>query len=100
MCHVYHTSVAFGRVLRLHFRMFAIESKLPTRQVKSGPLDLTPYAGRWVALIGGRVAGVGRTAAEARTAAKLARPKEEPALRFVPARRRRRTEKDVDSDRC
>jgi hypothetical protein len=48
------------------------------------PLDLRPYAGRWVALVKGRVAGVGMTADDARSAAKLARPKEEPVLRFVP----------------
>ena len=47
-------------------------------------LDLRPYAGRWVALVGGRVAGVGLTAEEARIAAKLSRPKEEPEVRFVP----------------
>jgi hypothetical protein len=48
-------------------------------------IDLSPYAGRWVALVNGRVAGIGFTADEARTAAKLSRPKEEPELRFVPA---------------
>ena len=47
-------------------------------------LDLRPYAGRWVALVGRRVAGVGLTAEEARIAAKLSRPKEEPEVRFVP----------------
>jgi hypothetical protein len=47
-------------------------------------LDLRPYAGRWVALVGGHVAGVGLTAEEARTAAKLSRPREEPEVRFVP----------------
>ena len=46
-------------------------------------LDLRPYAGRWVALVGRRVAGVGLTAEEARIAAKLSRPKEEPEVRFV-----------------
>lgn len=46
-------------------------------------LDLTPYAGRWVALVRGGVAGVGRTADEARRAAQLSRPKEKPELRFV-----------------
>jgi putative nucleotidyltransferase with HDIG domain len=46
-------------------------------------LDLTPYAGRWVALVRGRIAGVGRTAKEARRAAQAARPKEKPELRFV-----------------
>ena len=47
-------------------------------------LDLRPYAGRWVALVGGCVAGVGLTAEEAHIAAKLSRPKEEPEVRFVP----------------
>nr|HID14524.1 hypothetical protein [Anaerolineae bacterium] len=47
--------------------------------------DLAPYAGRWVALVRGRVAGVGWTADEARRAAKRSRPKEEPRVIFVPA---------------
>jgi hypothetical protein len=47
--------------------------------------DLAPYAGRWVALVRGRVAGVGWTAEEARLAAKRSRPKEEPEVIFVPA---------------
>jgi len=61
-------------------------------KVQAGAIDLQPYAGRWVALINGRIAGVGYTAQEARTAAKLSRPKEEPQVRFVPqdqARRKR-----------
>jgi tRNA nucleotidyltransferase/poly(A) polymerase len=49
----------------------------------SRDLDLSPYAGRWVALVRGRVAGVGRTADEARHAAQAARPKEKSELRFV-----------------
>ena len=53
-------------------------------------IDLQPYAGRWVALINGRIAGVGHTAQEARTAAKLSRPKEEPQVRFVPQDQARR----------
>jgi hypothetical protein len=51
---------------------------------RSPELDLRPYAGRWVALVGSCVAGVGLTAEEARIAAKLSRPKEEPEVRFVP----------------
>jgi Family of unknown function (DUF5678) len=47
-------------------------------------VDLRPYAGRWVALVNGHVAGVGFTADEARTAAKLSRPKEEPEVHFIP----------------
>jgi hypothetical protein len=47
-------------------------------------LDLTPYAGRWIALVRDHVAGVGRTAREAASLAKTARPKEEPIVLFVP----------------
>jgi len=54
------------------------------RQIAKGELDLRPYAGRWVAIVGGRVAGVGRTAEEARRLAKRNRPKEEPQVLFVP----------------
>ncbi len=57
-------------------------------------LDLSPYAGRWVALVGRRVAGVGLTPEEARMAAKLSRPKEEPIIRFVPVGPRRRQDTD------
>jgi len=62
---------------------------------KTPDADLSPYAGRWVALVGGRVAGVGLTPEEARIIAKLARPKEEPVIRFVPAGRQR-MRKDTD----
>ena len=47
-------------------------------------LDLTPYVGRWIALIRQRVSGVGRTAREAIALSKTARPKEEPIVVFVP----------------
>ena len=46
---------------------------------------LAPYAARWVALVRGAVVGVGWTSEEARRAAKLSRPKEEPEVVFVPA---------------
>ena len=48
------------------------------------PIDLTPYAGRWIALIRDHIAGVGRSAHEAAALAKTARPKEEPIVLFVP----------------
>lgn len=54
------------------------------RQDVRGRPDLKPYAGRWVAIVQGRVAGVGRTAEEARRLAKRNRPKEEPRVLFVP----------------
>jgi hypothetical protein len=47
-------------------------------------LDLTPYAGRWIALVRGNVTGVGMSANEARLASKHQRPKEEPVVVFVP----------------
>ncbi|MCX7671189.1 MAG: DUF5678 domain-containing protein [Anaerolineae bacterium] len=46
-------------------------------------LDLTPYEGYWVALVRGRVVGVGRTAEAARRAAKQSRPREEPVVILV-----------------
>jgi putative nucleotidyltransferase with HDIG domain len=45
--------------------------------------DLTAYAGRWVALSGEMVAGVGHTAEEALLLARRNRPKERFSLRFV-----------------
>ena len=47
--------------------------------------DLAPYAGRWVALVRGRVVGIGWTVKEARLAAQRSRPKEESEVIFVPA---------------
>jgi hypothetical protein len=46
-------------------------------------LDLAPYAGRWVAIVRGQIAGVGSSAKEARLASKYQRPKEEPLVIFV-----------------
>lgn len=45
--------------------------------------DLTPYQGRWVALIGERIAGVGNTPDEARRLARRNRPKERASVQFV-----------------
>ncbi len=47
------------------------------------PVDLSPYAGRWVALFGQQVTGVGETAEAAAQMARHSRPKERFALRFV-----------------
>lgn len=46
-------------------------------------MDLSPYAGRWVALVGGQVAGVGYTPEEARQLARRNRLKERATLYFV-----------------
>lgn len=45
--------------------------------------DLTPYIGRWVAIVRGKVTGVGMSALEARRASKHQRPKDEPRVVFV-----------------
>ncbi|MCB8944166.1 MAG: HDIG domain-containing protein [Ardenticatenaceae bacterium] len=46
-------------------------------------MDLTPYEGRWVALIDGQVAGVGHTAVAAEHMARHNRPRERITLQFV-----------------
>ncbi len=46
-------------------------------------MDLSPYAGRWVALIGEQVVGVGTTAVAAQQAASHNRPRERVGVRFV-----------------
>ena len=56
--------------------------KLPARS--ANPIDYSPYAGRWIAIVRDRVAGVGRTAHEARRAAKVSRPKDDPQVVYVP----------------
>ncbi len=48
------------------------------------PIDFSLYAGRWIAIVRDRVAGVGRTADEARQRAKAAWPKDDPKIVFVP----------------
>jgi len=49
----------------------------------SDELDLAPYAGRWIAIVRGRVAGVGLSPEEARRLAKHNRPREEAVIIFV-----------------
>jgi hypothetical protein len=44
---------------------------------------LAPYAGRWIAIVRGQVAGVGFSSEEARRLAKRNRPREEPVVVFV-----------------
>jgi len=50
----------------------------------AAPIDYSLYAGRWIALVRDQVAGVGRTAEEARLRAKASRPKDDPQVMFVP----------------
>jgi len=80
-------------------RLFSAESNVETRNVQRDSatygaeaaldalswLDLTPYAGYWVALVKGRVVGVGRTERAARVAAKRNRPKDTPVVVWVDA---------------
>lgn len=44
----------------------------------------TPYAGRWIATIGGEIVAHGGTPEQARQAAQAARPKEKATVEFVP----------------
>lgn len=48
------------------------------------PLDLSPYEGRWVAILRGQVCAVGETAVQALSYAKFQRPKDEPEIVWVP----------------
>ena len=57
--------------------------KLAEATVSTDELDLAPYAGRWIAIVRGQVAGVGLSPEEARYLAKRNRPKEEPVVVFV-----------------
>jgi putative nucleotidyltransferase with HDIG domain len=45
--------------------------------------ELTPYAGRWVASLGGQIIGQGGTPEQARRAGKASRFKEEPSITYV-----------------
>jgi len=55
------------------------------KEIQPSWTDLAPYAGRWVALVRGRVAGVGWTSKQAQQAAKRNRAKDEAHVIFVPA---------------
>lgn len=48
-------------------------------------IDLTLYPDRWIAVVRGRVVGVGLTADQAHRAAKQVRPKDKALLLFVDA---------------
>lgn len=54
--------------------------KRRTESEELARLDLAPYAGCWVAVVEGRVVGVGRTPRAARAAAKRSRPKDDPLV--------------------
>lgn len=49
-------------------------------------LSLAPYTGRWIAIVRGLVAGSGYSPREALLQARLAWPKDEPIITFVPKR--------------
>ena len=46
-------------------------------------INLTPYLNRWIAIVRGRVVGVGLTAEQAQQAAKRVRPKDKAWVVFV-----------------
>jgi hypothetical protein len=57
--------------------------KLAEVAASTDSLDLAPYAGRWIGIVRGQVAGVGFSPEEARRLAKRNRPREEPVIVFV-----------------
>ncbi len=56
---------------------------MPKAEDLPPPTDLSPYLNRWVALVRGRVVGVGLTPEQAERAAKRVRPKDKARLVFV-----------------
>lgn len=53
------------------------------KSIPSEQPDLSPYLNRWIAIVRGRVVGVGLTAEQAERAAKRVRPKEKARVVFV-----------------
>ncbi|MCL4297795.1 MAG: pentapeptide repeat-containing protein [Anaerolineae bacterium] len=68
-------------------------------QEPSPQLDLSPYLNRWIALVRGRVVGVGLTAEQAERAAKRVRPKEKARVVFVDGEGRINKEEESNSDK-
>ena len=56
-----------------------------TEQDLPGSIDPNLYVNRWIAIVHGRVVGVGLTSQQAHRAAKQTRPKDKPQLYFVDA---------------
>jgi hypothetical protein len=67
-----------------NFQCSVSDGKINPMKKTATPIDYSLYAGRWIALVRDRVAGVGRTADEARRAAKVSRPKDDPRVVYVP----------------
>ena len=63
---------------------------------RSLDIDLSPYLGRWIAIVRRRITGVGATATQVRLASKQQLEKEEPAIILVTEDRRRMTGKTQD----
>ena len=61
-----------------------VRCKIKRMKKLATPIDYSLYTGRWIALVRGRVIGVGRTAEEARQRAKAAWPKDDPQIVLVP----------------
>lgn len=62
--------------------LFAVY-KLLADQPFDKRIDTTLYLNRWIAVVHGRVIGVGLTAQQAYRAAKRTRPKDKPALFYI-----------------
>jgi hypothetical protein len=68
----------------INFQCSPSDGKIRLMKKSVTPIDYSLYAGRWIAIVRDRVAGVGRTPDEARRAAKVSRPKDDPQVVYVP----------------
>ena len=57
-----------------------------SKQNSISQINLSLYLNRWIAIVRGRVVGVGLTAEQAQRAAKRVRPKDKPRVVFVDAK--------------
>jgi len=68
----------------IDFQGWRRDGKISSMKKLAAPIDYSLYAGRWIAIVRDHVAGVGRTPDEARRAAKVSRPKDDPQVVYVP----------------
>lgn len=71
--------------LTLMIRVLLGSARPLKKQSFGKEIDTSLYLNRWIALVQGRVVGVGLTAQQAYRAAKRTRPKDKPRLFFVDA---------------
>ncbi|TAH54180.1 MAG: hypothetical protein EYC68_00200 [Chloroflexota bacterium] len=80
MCGIDSSSAVAGKSLRVTF-----DGKLFLFGMPNAPsLDLKIYAGKWIAIVRGRVVASGKSAHETLLHCRAMRLKDEPILRFIP----------------